>query len=86
MREEERREKVALLAFTDGNDALIVGLAFRAIVEAAVVVVAVVVILAVRLVVLVVVGDDVVEGEAVVGGEEIDARPGPAAAMIIDVA
>ena len=43
---------------------------------------AVAVVLAVRLVVLVVVGDDVRQREAVMRGDEVDARPGPAAAPV----
>ena len=43
------------------------------------------VILAVRLVVLLVVGDEVVQREAVVRGDEVDARPGLAAAAVEDV-
>ena len=46
----------------------------------------VLVVLAIRLVVLLVVGDEVVQGEPVMGGDEIDAGPGLAAAVIEDVA
>src|SRR5207253_3178686 len=47
---------------------------------------AVAVVLAVGLVVLVVVGDEVIEVESIVRGNEIDTGPGPAAALIEDVA
>ena len=60
----------------------VVGRPFGAAVPRAVVGVAVLVVFAVRLVVLVVVGNEIVQREAVVGGDEIDARPGLAAAMI----
>src|SRR6185503_5410213 len=52
------------------------------VVPRAVVRVPVAVALAVRVVVLVVVRDEVVEREAVVGGDEVDARPGLAAALV----
>ena len=46
---------------------------------------AVAVVLAVGLVVLVVVGDEVVQREAVMGGDEVDAGPGLAAALVEEV-
>ena len=55
--------------------------AFGAAVPREVVRVAVAVVFAVRFVVLVVVGDEIVQREAVVRGDEIDARPGLAAAL-----
>ena len=58
----------------------------RAAVAAVVVVRAVAIVLLVGLVVLLLVADQVAQREAVVRGDEVDARPGPAAAVVEDVA
>ena len=50
-----------------------------------IIVVAVAVFFAVRLVMLLVVADEIVEGEAVVRGDEIDARVGTAAAVLVEI-
>src|SRR5690606_5004815 len=49
-------------------------------------VVAVAIVFAVRLVVLAVIAHDIRKREAVMGGNEVDARPGPASALVKDVA
>src|SRR5690606_18442985 len=86
VRKQQRRQQVALLALANRDDALVLGRAFGAVVEGQVVAVAVLVLLPVRLIVLLVVGNEIGEGEAVMGGQEVDAGPGPAAALVVDVA
>src|SRR5205807_8264493 len=79
-------KEVAPLTGTQGIDLLVVGRAFNAAIPRPIVGVAVLVVLAVRLVVPVVVGDEIVERKPVMGGDEVDAGPGFAAAMIENVA
>ena len=86
LREHQRRNEVALLLLAQREDALVLGGTLGAAVPRAVVVVAVAVVLAIGLVVLVVVGNEVLEREAVMGGDEVDARPGPAPALVEEVA
>ena len=75
VREQQRRQQIALLPFARGADAGIVGRSFDAEIVAAIVGVPVLVVLAVGLVVALVVGDEIVEREAVMRGDEVDARP-----------
>src|SRR4051812_40452890 len=81
-RQQQGREKIALLPLSDGGYRRIFRRTLGAVVEGDIVGVAVAVLLAVRLVVLLVVRDEVVEGEAVVGSDEIDARPRAPAAPV----
>ena len=85
LREQQRREEIALLALAQGPDVRILGRTLDAAVPAQIVVLAVPVVLAVLLVVLVVVADEVVEGEAVVRGDEVDARVRLAAAVRVQI-
>src|SRR6185436_5128541 len=82
LRKQQRGQHVLHLALAQALDRGVVGGTFGAVIPRAVVRVAVAVVLAVGLVVLVVVGDDVVQREAVVRGDEVDARPGLAAAVV----
>ena len=80
------RQQIALLPLAQLVDLGIVGRPFDAVIPRMVVGMAVAVVFAVRLVVLVVVGDEVVEVEAVMRGDEIDAGPRLAAALVEEVA
>jgi hypothetical protein len=86
VREQQRRHQVAHVAAAQGEDRLVVGRALDAEVDRQVVAVAVAIVLAVGLVVTLLVGGEVGEGEAVMGGDEVDARPGPASPLVVDVA
>src|SRR5581483_3260573 len=86
LRQEQRREEVALLPCTQRVDRGIVRLAFGAVVPGAVVVGAVLVPLLVRLVVLVVVRDEVAQREPVVRSDEVDRRKRLAAVRLVEVA
>src|SRR6185503_4056 len=72
LRQEQRREEVALLAPAQPLHLRIVGRTLDTAVPRSIVVLAA--LLAVRRVVLLVVGDEIVEREAVVRGDEVDAR------------
>ena len=74
LRQEQRREEVALLPLPQRDYRAAPRRALGAAVPRPVVVTAVPVVLTVGLVVLVIVGDQVVQGEAVVGGDEVDRR------------
>ena len=80
LREEQRREEVALLPLAQRAYRALIGGALHAAVPAAVVVRAVAVALEVGLVALALVAHEVVQREAVVRGDEVDARGGRAAA------
>src|SRR5581483_7485620 len=82
MGQEQRAQQAALGAPALRFDALVVGRTLGAPVAAVVVVGTVAVVLAVGLVVLGLVADQVAQGVAVVGGDEVEAGPGPAAAMV----
>ena len=86
LRQQQRGEEVALLAGAQREDRRVVGLALDAAVPRPVVALAVAVALAVGLVVLVVVRDQVAQREAVVRGDEVDARDGAAAVVLVEVA
>ena len=86
LRQQQSAEEVAPLTGAQRIDVLVVGRAFDPAIPRAVVGVAVLVVLAVRLVVPLVVGDQIVEREPVMGGDEIDAGPGLAAAVVENVA
>jgi hypothetical protein len=86
LREKQRGQEVALLAFAQREDLRIVGRPLDAAVPAAVVVGAVAAVLAVGLVVLLVVGDEVAQREAVVRGDEVDRGERPAAVGLVEVA
>jgi len=66
-------------------DLWIVGRPFDAAVPRLIIIVAILVILAVGFVVLVVVADEIVQREAIVRGDEVDRRPGFAAAALEEV-
>src|SRR5690606_13234704 len=85
LREQQRGEQVALLALAQLHDRGIVRRPFVAMVPGQVVRMAVAIAFGVGLVVLVVVADEVVQGETVVRGDEVDARPGLAAALVEEV-
>src|SRR5690606_42145270 len=86
LRQEERGDEVAHLLLSQRVHFRVVGLALGAMVPGQVVAVAVPVAFAVGLVVFLVVGDEVAEREAVVGGDEVDARVGRAAIVLVQVA
>ena len=86
LRQQQRRQQVALLTGAQLVDLGIVGRSLGAAVPAAVVALAVAVVLAVRLVVLLVVADEVAQREPVVGGDEVDARVRLAAGGFVQVA
>src|SRR5207302_7650920 len=86
LRQQQSAEEVAPLTGAQRIDVLVVGRAFDPAVPRPVVGMAILVVLAVRLVVPLVVGDQIVEREPVMGGNEIDAGPWLAAAVIENVA
>ncbi len=86
MREKQRREEIALLAFADRVDLSIVRGTLVAVVVTTIVVVAIPVVLAIGIIVFLVIGNEVIQREAVMGGDEVDARPRAASAKIVDVA
>ncbi|MNV96633.1 hypothetical protein D3C71_1916600 [compost metagenome] len=83
MGEEQRGEKIALLPVAHGIDAFVLGRPLGAVIVRPVVVMTVVIVLAVGLVVLLVIGDEVVQREPVMSRDEVDARPRPAAALVV---
>src|SRR5207244_375001 len=85
LREEQRREEVALLPRAQLVHGGIVRWAFHAAIPRTVVVRPVLVSLAVRVVVLLVVGDEVAKGEAVVRGDEVDRRERPAPVALVEI-
>ena len=86
LRQQQRRQEVALLPRSQHQHRRVVGLALGAHVERAVVVAAVVAALAVRLVVLLVVRDQVAQREPVVRGDEVDRRDRAASGVLVQVA
>ncbi len=86
LREQEGGEDVSHLPLAEREDFGVLRRALLAAVPRGIVVGAVAVVLAVGLVVLFVVAHEVVEREAVVGNDEVDARRGPAAALLVEVA
>ena len=86
LREQQGCEQVALLPLTQRGDGRIGCRPFDAVIPRVIVVGSVAVVLAIRFVVFAVIGNEVVEIEAVMGGDEIHTRPGPAAALVEDVA
>src|SRR5262249_23052101 len=83
--EQQRRQVITLLTVAQGEDGSIVGRSFDAAVPAVVAIRSVAVVLLVGLVVLMFIANEVTKGKAAVSGDEVDARPGPAAAMVKDV-
>ena len=86
LREQQRRQQIALLPLAELDDFGIVSRAFDAHVPGVIVVGAVAIVFAVRLVVLLVVADQIVERESVVRGDEIDAGGRAAAVPLVQIA
>ncbi|MNU87423.1 hypothetical protein D3C71_772050 [compost metagenome] len=86
MGEEKRGEKIALLPVANGIDAFLFCRAFSTVIIGPIVVVTVVIVLSVGLVVFLIIGNEVIQREPVMGGDEVDARPGPAAALVVEIA
>src|SRR5262249_25760101 len=86
LREQQRRQHVALLTFSKGDDVLVVGRPLGAAIPGMVVGAAVAIAFAVGVVVLVVVARPVVQGETVMRRDEIDAGPAPPAVAVEDIA
>src|SRR6188768_128806 len=84
--EQKRRQEIALLARAQLLDLGIVGGSLHAMVPGMIVGVTVAIVFAISFVVLVVVRDKIVEVEAIMRGDEIHARPGPAPALVEEVA
>src|SRR2546428_10985223 len=84
LRQKQRREEVALLTRTPRLDLWIVSATFRTQIPRSVVALAIAILFTVRVVVLFVVRHQIVQREPVVRGHEIDARPRPAALVLIE--
>src|SRR3954465_4785880 len=86
MRQQHGRQQIALLALAQGNDLRIVRRSLGAAVPGVIVAVAIAIVLAIGLVVLVVVRNEIIEIETVMGGDEVDAGPWSAAALVEEIA
>src|SRR5690606_36473525 len=71
--------------FADGDDVLVVGLAFRTVIAGVVVLVSVVVVFAICFVMALLVGDEIAQGVAVMRGNEVDAGGGTTRGMCVEV-
>src|SRR5215469_415811 len=86
LRQQQGGEEIPHLASPQRAHLFVLGRALDSTIPRTVVGVPIPIFLAVRLVVTIVVGDEVIEREAVMGGDEVDAGPGLAAAVVENVA